>query len=228
MGANRYWCENSFGAIKKFLWIEIGHFVAIFLHFWAFLVTLMAVATTILLTLGTGCTKRLLRHMGWWYGTIFALLSHIASAGWGQKWLIFEVKIRSQWQASSRAGNQPGNRFMCHITSQYMGPHGFGPFLTTLAKYPYIYLGPFYTFSYRGWGSQKWSIVMLSHVLGGDMAHKKVSRLVPCPGTSLPLRPDFDLKISHFWPPPAMAIWLGWSKMVHSHAVPCIGRWYGT
>ena len=109
MGANRYWCENSFGAIKKFLWIEIGHFVAIFLHFWAFLVTLMAVATTILLTLGTGCTKRLLRHMGWWYGTIFALLSHIASAGWGQKWLIFEVKIRSQWQASSRAGNQPGN-----------------------------------------------------------------------------------------------------------------------
>ena len=129
MGANRYWCENSFGAIKKFLWIEIGHFVAIFLHFWAFLVTLMAVATTILLTLGTGCTKRLLRHMGWWYGTIFALLSHIASAGWGQKWLIFEVKIRSQWQASSRAGNQPGNRFMCHITSQYMGQHDYGPFL---------------------------------------------------------------------------------------------------
>ena len=125
MGANRYWCENSFGAIKKFLWIEIGHFVAIFLHFWAFLVTLMAVATTILLTLGTGCTKRLLRHMGWWYGTIFALLSHIASAGWGQKWLIFEVKIRSQWQASSRAGNQPGNRFMCHITSQYMGQHDY-------------------------------------------------------------------------------------------------------
>ena len=92
MGANRYWCENSFGAIKKFLWIEIGHFVAIFLLFWAFLVTLMAVATTILLTLGTGCTKRLLRHMGWWYGTIFALLSHIASAGWGQKWLIFRSK----------------------------------------------------------------------------------------------------------------------------------------
>ena len=138
MGANRYWCENSFGAIKKFLWIEIGHFVAIFLHFWAFLVTLMAVATTILLTLGTGCTKRLLRHMGWWYGTIFALLSHIASAGWGQKWLIFEVKIRSQWQASSRAGNQPGNRIMCHVTSQYMGQHDFGPFLTTPAIYPWL------------------------------------------------------------------------------------------
>ena len=32
----------------------------------------------------------------------------------------FQVKIRSQWQASSRAGNQPGNRIMCHITSQYM------------------------------------------------------------------------------------------------------------
>ena len=71
MGVNRYLCENSFGAIKKFLGIEIGHFVAIFLHFWAFLVTLMAVATTVLLTLGTGRTKRLVRHMGWWYRTIF-------------------------------------------------------------------------------------------------------------------------------------------------------------
>ena len=58
--------------------------------------------------------------------------------------------------------------------------------------------------------TQKWSnimlfhvimlfyVIMLSHVLGGDMAHNTVSRLVPCPGTSLPLRPDFDLKISHF------------------------------
>ena len=37
----------------------------------------------------------------------------------------FQVKIRSQWQASSRAGNQPGNRIMCHITSQYMGQHDY-------------------------------------------------------------------------------------------------------
>ena len=30
--------------------------------------------------------------MGWWYGTIFALSSHIAIAGGCQKWLIFRSK----------------------------------------------------------------------------------------------------------------------------------------
>ena len=30
MGANRYWCEDGFGAIKKFLWIKIGHFSSFF------------------------------------------------------------------------------------------------------------------------------------------------------------------------------------------------------
>ena len=93
----------------------------------------MAVATTFMLTLGIGYTQRLVRYMGWWYGTIFALSSHIAIAGGCQKWLIFEVKIRKLWQASSRAGNQPGNHFMCHITSQYMGQHDLRPFLTTQA-----------------------------------------------------------------------------------------------
>ena len=56
--------------------------------------------------------------------------------GGGQKWLIFRVKIRQLWQASSRAGNQPGNHFVRHITSQYMGQHDLRPFLTT----PVIYL----------------------------------------------------------------------------------------
>ena len=55
--------------------------------------------------------------------------------GRGQKWLIFRVKIRQLWQASSRAGNQPGNYFVRHITSQYMGQHDLRPFLTT----PVIY-----------------------------------------------------------------------------------------
>ena len=32
----------------------------------------------------------------------------------------------------------------------------------------------------------KWPKIMLSHVLGDDMVHKIVSKLVPCPGTSLP------------------------------------------
>ena len=39
---------------------------------------------------------------------------------------------------SSRAGNQPGNHFICHITSQYMGQHDFGPFLTTPSIHPWL------------------------------------------------------------------------------------------
>ena len=123
MGANRYRCENSFGAINDRLWLKNSNFLAIFHHFWAFLVTFMAVATTFMLTLGIGYTQRLVRYMGWWYGTIFALSNHTAIAGGCQKWLIFEVKIRKLWHASSRAGNQPGNHIMCHVTSQYMGQH---------------------------------------------------------------------------------------------------------
>ena len=89
MGANRYSCENSFGAISHPLWLKNSHILAIFPHFLAFLVTLLAVATTVMLTLGIGRTPRLVRHMGWWYGTIFALSSHIAMAGGCQKLIIF-------------------------------------------------------------------------------------------------------------------------------------------
>ena len=198
MGANRYWCENSFGAIKKFLWIEIGHFVAIFLHFWAFLVTLMAVATTILLTLGTGCTKRLLRHMGWWYGTIFALLSHIASAGWGQKWLIFEVKIRSQWQASSRAGNQPGNLFYvpCHLPI-----HGTA-WLWTIFDHPSH-------ISMAG-GGQKWLIFRSKSGRNGRLVPGQATNLETVLCAISPPNTWVSMTMDHFWPPqPYIHGWRG-------------------
>ena len=64
---------------------------------------------------------------------IFDNPRHTSMPGGGQKWLIFRVIIRQLWQASSRAGNQPGNHFMRHITSQYMGQHDLRPFLTTQA-----------------------------------------------------------------------------------------------
>ena len=86
MGANRYRCENSFGTINDRLWLKNSNFLAIFHHFWAFLVTFMAVATTFMLTLGIGYTQRLVRYMGWWYGTIFALSSQIAMSGGCRKW----------------------------------------------------------------------------------------------------------------------------------------------
>ena len=57
---------------------------------------------------------------------------------------------------------------------------------------------------------------------GVNRAHEMVSRLVPCPGTGLPLLPNFDLKMSHFWPPQVMDIWPGWSKMVPYHHPICL------
>ena len=52
--------------------------------------------------------------------------------------------------------------------------HSCGPIFDTLQILMY------------GLGGQKWSKVMLFHVLGGNMAHKMVSRWISCPGTGLP------------------------------------------
>ena len=93
MGANSYSCENSFGAINHRLWLKNGHILAIFLLFWAFSVTLMAVATTVILTLGIGCTQRLVRHIRWWYGTIFALSSQIAMSCHGAETILTSMSI---------------------------------------------------------------------------------------------------------------------------------------
>ena len=51
--------------------------MAIFLGFLTFLVTLLAVRTTVMLTLGTERTQTLLTHVGWWYGAIFALSGYL-------------------------------------------------------------------------------------------------------------------------------------------------------
>ena len=48
MGANRYSCENSFGAIKLPLWRTYSHNMAISPNFLAFLVTFLAVMTPVL------------------------------------------------------------------------------------------------------------------------------------------------------------------------------------
>ena len=96
--------------------------------------------------------------------------------GWdGQKW---PKAMRSHVLGGDMAHNTVSRLVPCPGTSLPLRPDFH---IKKLAIFdplqPWIY----------GWGGQKWSIVMLSHVLGGDMAHKKVSRLVPCPGTSLPL-----------------------------------------
>ena len=136
MGANRYWCENSFRAIRLLLWRSDSHNMAIFPHFLASLVILLAVTTTVMLTLGISRTQTLVTHMGSWCEAIFALSRHPSRAGGGQTWLIIEVKTRPLWRTSSRVRKPPGNCFMRHITSQYMGEYDLGPFLPPPGTHP--------------------------------------------------------------------------------------------
>ena len=81
MGANRYSCENSFGAIRLQLWRTDSHNRAISPHALAVLVTFLAITATVMLTLGISCTQTLVTHMGWWYGAIFALSGYLSGAG---------------------------------------------------------------------------------------------------------------------------------------------------
>ena len=92
MGANRYSCFRSLSAIRQPLWLKNNHNMPIFTHFSAFSVTLLAVATTVVLTLGIGCTPILVRHVGWGYRAIFALSRHMAMARGAKKWLFFSSK----------------------------------------------------------------------------------------------------------------------------------------
>ena len=95
MGANRYSCGNSFGAIRLPLWHTDSHNMAISPHFLAFLVTFLAVTTTNMLTLGISCTQTLVSHMGWWYGAMFALSGYLSGAG-----VVQNMAIMRQNQAS--------------------------------------------------------------------------------------------------------------------------------
>ena len=136
MGANRYSCENSFRAIRLLLWRSDSHNMAIFPCFLTSLVILLAVTTTVMLTLGIRRTQTLVTHMGSWCEAIFALSGHPFRAGGGQTWLIYEVKTRPLWRACSRVRKPPGNCFMRHITSQYMRQHDLGLFLPSPGNYP--------------------------------------------------------------------------------------------
>ena len=130
-------------------------------------------------------------------------------AGGGQKWLIFRSKSGCNGRLVPGQGTNletvlcaisPPNTWDSMITWNSMMLDHFCVLSVLLT----VIFGAILHFFIQGmtlgwpWDGQKWPKVMLSHVFGGDMAHKTVSRLVPCPGTSLPLRPDFDLKISHF------------------------------
>ena len=92
MGANRYLCCKSLGAIRQSLWPKNSHNMAIFPYFLTSLVTFLVVRTTFMHLSSTERTQTLLTHVGWRYGAIFALSGHLYGAGGVQSRAILESK----------------------------------------------------------------------------------------------------------------------------------------
>ena len=90
---HKHWWKNIFRAITLPLWRVFGQNLAIFAHFWAFSVTFLVVTAINMLTLGTGRTCIILRHIPSWFEAVLAIaiLQSCAQRGpkwpfWGQKW----------------------------------------------------------------------------------------------------------------------------------------------
>ena len=93
MGANGYSSWRSLGAIRLPIWLKNCHNIAIFLlHSLPFLVTLLVVRTTVMLTLGSERTQTLVTHVGWWYGVIFTLPMNLSGVRGVQNQAIFWSK----------------------------------------------------------------------------------------------------------------------------------------
>ena len=89
MGANRYSCGISLGAILAALMAKKGHKTAFFHHFLAFLVIVLGVVTTVMNALGI---ETLVTQVGRWYGVIFALSRYLSGPGVVQKWVFWGSK----------------------------------------------------------------------------------------------------------------------------------------
>ena len=100
MGANRYSCGISLGAIRATLMAKSSHNMGIFLQFLASLVIVLGVVTTVMNALGIERTQTLT------CGAV--VLGHFCPLvvpiwpGSGPKMGILGVKIRPLWQAFSR------------------------------------------------------------------------------------------------------------------------------
>ena len=130
---------------------------------------------------------------------------HVHLWRWGvQNMAIWGVKTGLLWQACYGVRTQPGNLFMCHITSHYMGKHVFGPFFT----YPCTFMalgGP----KYGHCGGQ-------NRVIEAGLSHDQDSVLcaislntkhfpdeTPYSVTSMPQQPGFYPPNSHILDPPS-------------------------
>ena len=98
MGANRYSCGISLGAIRAALLAKKSHKTAIFPHFLAFLVIVLCVVTTVMNALGIERTQTLVVVWGH-----FCPLAVPIWPGSGPKMSILGAQIRPLWRAVSRA-----------------------------------------------------------------------------------------------------------------------------
>ena len=90
---HRHWWKNISRAMTLPFKRVFGQNLAIFAHFWAFSVTFLVVTAINMLTLGTGRTCIILRHIPSWFDAVFAIaiLQSCVQGGpkwpfWGQKW----------------------------------------------------------------------------------------------------------------------------------------------
>ena len=92
MGANRYLCCKSLGAIRQSLWPKNSHDMAFFPYILTSLVTFLVVRTTFMHLSSAERTQTLLTHVGSRYWAIFALSGHLYGAGGVQSRAILESK----------------------------------------------------------------------------------------------------------------------------------------
>ena len=94
---HRHWWKNIFRAITLPLWRVFGQNLAIFAHFWAFSVTFLVVTAINMLTLGTGRTCIILRHIPSWFEAVLAIAILQSCAQRGPK-SPFWAKNDQTWQ----------------------------------------------------------------------------------------------------------------------------------
>ena len=113
----------------------VSHNMAIFPHFWTFLVTFGVVTTTFMHITCTERTQTLVTCMVDGTHPFCPSPGTYMAQGGIQNMAIFWVKTGLLWRACYGARTQPGNRFMCHITSHYMAKQVFRPSLTCPATF---------------------------------------------------------------------------------------------
>ena len=129
MGANRYSCCKSLGAIRQSLWPKNSHNMAIFPYFFYLFGHFFGCQDHIYASIQRRANPDTPDTCGVKVWGHFCLLRSHLWRRRGPKQSYFGVKIGLLWQACYGVRTPTGNRFMSHITSNYMTQHDFGPFL---------------------------------------------------------------------------------------------------